>query len=150
MSEQKGFYERLGSAIHAIEALKKKSDNPFFKSKYVEISDMLAEVQPILKKFGLFAIQPSYVREDGRNVQCTFIRDMYSDQYSMSELAMPDLPDPQKVVGATTYFRRGTLQNELALQAVDDDGNSMPGTKASGAAGNKPGGKQSSKRNNDF
>jgi hypothetical protein len=32
------------------------------------------------------------------------------------------ITDPQKVLSAVTYFRRGTLQSLLSLQAVDDDG----------------------------
>jgi hypothetical protein len=38
-------------------------------------------------------------------------------------MQLPDITDPQKLLGAITYFRRGTLQSLLSLQAVDDDGN---------------------------
>jgi hypothetical protein len=41
-----------------------------------------------------------------------------------SWLTLPDNIDPQKMIGATTYYRRATLQSLLSLQAVDDDGNS--------------------------
>ncbi len=37
--------------------------------------------------------------------------------------SLPVITDPQKVLAAVTYFRRGTLQSLLSLQAVDDDGN---------------------------
>jgi hypothetical protein len=43
-------------------------------------------------------------------------------------MQLPDLTDPQKLLGAITYFRRGTLQSLLALQSVDDDGNSVTAT----------------------
>jgi len=32
------------------------------------------------------------------------------------------ITDPQKILSAITYFRRGTLQSMLALQSIDDDG----------------------------
>jgi hypothetical protein len=38
-------------------------------------------------------------------------------------MSLPVITDPQKVLAAVTYFRRGTLQSLLSLQAVDDDGN---------------------------
>jgi hypothetical protein len=37
-------------------------------------------------------------------------------------MTLPIITDPQKVLSAVTYFRRGTLQSLLSLQAVDDDG----------------------------
>jgi hypothetical protein len=42
-----------------------------------------------------------------------------------SWLTLPDNIDPQKMISATTYYRRATLQSLLSLQAVDDDGNSV-------------------------
>jgi hypothetical protein len=38
-------------------------------------------------------------------------------------MTLPMIPDPQKTLAAVTYFRRGTIQSLLSLQAVDDDGN---------------------------
>ena len=40
-----------------------------------------------------------------------------------SFMRLPLITDPQKILSAVTYFRRGTLQSLLSLQAVDDDGN---------------------------
>jgi hypothetical protein len=48
-------------------------------------------------------------------------------------MSLPVITDPQKVLAAVTYFRRGTLQSLLSLQAVDDDGNT-----ASQGAASKP------------
>jgi len=33
------------------------------------------------------------------------------------------ITDPQKLIASITYYRRGSLQTLLTLQAVDDDGN---------------------------
>ena len=37
-------------------------------------------------------------------------------------MKLPEILDPQKIGSAVTYFRRGTLQSLLSLQAIDDDG----------------------------
>jgi hypothetical protein len=50
-----------------------------------------------------------------------------------SFMRLPLITDPQKILSAVTYFRRGTLQSLLSLQAVDDDGNT-----ASAAPKTKP------------
>jgi hypothetical protein len=55
----------------------------------------------------------------------TQIIDIDSGQKVESWLTLPQLQDPQKMISATTYYRRATLQALLSLQAVDDDGNSI-------------------------
>ena len=40
-----------------------------------------------------------------------------------SILTLPIISDPQKLIASITYYRRGTLQSLLSLQAIDDDGN---------------------------
>jgi hypothetical protein len=53
----------------------------------------------------------------------TQIIDIDSGDMIESWMQLPEITDPQKLLGAITYFRRGTLQSLLALQSVDDDGN---------------------------
>jgi len=54
---------------------------------------------------------------------CTEIIDIESGDKIVSEINLPNIADPQKLIASITYFRRGTLQTLLSLQAVDDDGN---------------------------
>ena len=96
----------------------KSADNPFFKSKYLELSDLLLAVEPLLEKNGLLLMQP--VR-DGK--VWSEIYDIETGEVVQSYLDLPNIADPQKLGGAITYFRRYTLQALLSLQAVDDDGN---------------------------
>jgi hypothetical protein len=139
----KSFMYRFMQAVNEIGTIEKKSDNPFFKSKYVEISAMLERIQPILFKHGLVLSQPSVVI-NGQNIQQSVVSDSESDKCLTSSLQMPEISDPQKVVAATTYFRRATLQNLLSLQTVDDDGNEASGKQQPKIS------KPQAKRNNDF
>jgi hypothetical protein len=61
-------------------------------------------------------------------VLVTQIIDIDSGQMIESWLSLPLITDPQKMISATTYYRRATLQAILALQAVDDDGNEVSKT----------------------
>ena len=112
-------YVKLLRVKSEIGTLTKKADNPFFKSKYLDLSDLLTAVEPVLEKHGLLLLQPitdGFVR--------TVIIDTESNGYSTrSEIALPTITDPQKLGSAITYFRRYTLQSLLSLQAIDDDGN---------------------------
>ena len=111
-------YSKISSVKSEIGTLTKKSDNPFFKSKYLELSDLLLAVEPLLEKNGLLLMQP--VRD---NKVWSEIYDVETGEVVQSYLELPNISDPQKLGGAITYFRRYTLQALLSLQAVDDDGN---------------------------
>ena len=110
-------YAKLLKVKSEIGTLTKKADNPFFKSKYLDLSDLLEAVEPVLEKHGLLLLQPII---GGKVV--TVIFDDGLDEVK-SEIQLPTINDPQKLGSAITYFRRYTLQSLLALQAVDDDGN---------------------------
>lgn len=110
------FTDKLINAKKEIGAIAKDSKNPFYKSKYFDINQLLHHVEPILLKHGLLIIQPII-----DNKVVSIIKDS-SDSIS-SELALPNLSDPQKLGSCITYYRRYTLASLLALQAEDDDAN---------------------------
>jgi hypothetical protein len=113
-------YSKIAAVDSEIGALKKQSNNPFYKSKYLELSDMLKAVKPLLHKHGLLLMQP-IVNNEVRSE----IYDVETGEVVMSSLKLPEITDPQKLIAATTYYRRGTLQCLLALDAEDDDGNTV-------------------------
>ena len=98
--------------------ISKDSTNPFFKSKYFDINQLLEHVEPILDKKGLILMQPIF-----ENKVITEIFDIESGESVKSEMQLSDIADPQKRGSEITYFRRYTLQSLLALQAEDDDAN---------------------------
>lgn len=117
-------YSKIAAVDSEIGALKKQSNNPFYKSKYLELSDMLKAVKPLLHKHGLLLMQP-IVNNEVRSE----IYDVETGEVVMSSLKLPEITDPQKLIAATTYYRRGTLQCLLALDAEDDDGNTVSNKK---------------------
>ena len=106
----------------------KNSDNPFFKSKYVELDDLLASVRPVLTQNGLSILQePS---SDGTNVTIKTILLHNSGEYIEFEaLALkPVKSDPQGLGSAITYGRRYALSSILGVAwNTDDDGNKASG-----------------------
>jgi len=99
----------------------KTADNPFFKSKYAPLPEMLEHVKPALSDNGLCVMQDGgggvlIVHESGQWIEFP---------------GMPLVPakeDPQGYVAALTYARRATLAAALGIAADDDDdGNAVSG-----------------------
>lgn len=111
-------YKKLLEAKKEIGKISKDSTNPFFKSKYFDINAILDHVEPILQKNSLLLLQP--IQDQ---LVKTVIYHSESGEYVSSEIALPQLNDPQKLGSAITYYRRYTLQSLLGLQAEDDDAN---------------------------
>jgi hypothetical protein len=115
-----GLYMKLHRAKMHIGKVVKNATNPHFKKSYADINALLETVEPILHENGLILLQPIH-----DTVLLTQIIDIDSGQKVESWLTLPLIQDPQKMISATTYYRRATLQALLSLQAVDDDGNSV-------------------------
>jgi len=111
-------YCKIAIVKNDIGTLKKQATNPFFKSKYLDLNDLLAALEPLLSQNGLLLLQPI---EEGSVV--TQIIDLDTSEKVVSSMAIPSNNDPQKLGSTITYFRRYTLQSLLGLQAEDDDGN---------------------------
>lgn len=119
--------EKILKLQSEIGVLSKTETNPFFKSKYLDINALLAQLQPLLSKHGLLVTQPLIVVE-GKNALATFVMDG-DKQLVSSSILLPQIDDPQKMGSAITYYRRYALQSLFLLQAEDDDGNLGSGKK---------------------
>lgn len=111
-------YKKLLEVQKEVGAISKDSKNPFFKSKYFDINQLIEHVQPVLNEKGLVLLQPI---QDGKVL--SVLIDSESGDSTKSELALPLLDDPQKLGSCITYYRRYTLASLLGLQAEDDDAN---------------------------
>ena len=100
-------------------SFEKKSDNPFFKSKYLSLEDLTKTIRPILKEKKLLIFHYG----DGQNI-VTVIRDMESDEELESKFPIQQGIEPQKVGSAITYAKRYNLGQLLnIITDIDDDGN---------------------------
>lgn len=111
--------KRLLEVKKKIGTLSKHSENPFFKSQYLDLNDLLNAVEPLLWEKGLMLLQPI-----DKNKVCSSIVDVESGKIiCFSEIDLPPITDPQKLGSCITYFRRYTLKSLLAISEQDDDGN---------------------------
>lgn len=105
----------------------KDSANPFFKSKYLELSDILTNLEPLLHEEGLFLTQATLIKE-GITLVVNRVTHAESSQFAESEFpAETATADPQKLGSAVSYARRYGVQAMFALNSIDDDGNAASG-----------------------
>lgn len=109
---------KISEVKSEIGTLSKNASNPFFKSKYLDLGEILSNLEPILQKHKLLLLQPVL-----DNSVSTEIHDLESGEIIKSAIPLPNIQDPQKIGSAITYYRRYSLQSLLALQTDDDDAN---------------------------
>ena len=94
-------YKKLLAAKKQIGTVAKNAKNPHFKNTYADINALIEAVEPILLENGLVLLQP--IKE---GAQYTEIIDSETGDKIESYLLLPNIPDPQKLGSAVTYFRR--------------------------------------------
>ena len=137
----------LVKAKSQIGSITKGSANPFFKSKYADLSAILNTVEPVLQEFNLAVIQPVVNIDSSSFIATTFIHE--SGQYVSilgSELVAAKQNDPQAMGSAITYARRYSISSGLSLNSENDDdgeramnrGNYSPSKPSSSSASVSP------------
>jgi hypothetical protein len=120
--------EALASALNNVQreelfALTDK-ENPFFKSKYADLSSVWSVARKPLTDNGLSVVQTMRVGERDNPIIVTTLLHK-SGQWIRGELEMPaPKKDPQQFGSAVTYGRRYSLAALLGVCPADDDGQS--------------------------
>jgi len=102
-------------------AVKKTSENPFFKSKYADLAEIWDAIRESLVKHGLSVAQmPQF--SDGQPVLSTLLMHT-SGEWLCSNLVIvaAKQADPQALGSAITYSRRYSLSAMLGVVSEEDD-----------------------------
>lgn len=127
--EQSVSIENIAKALIAfqaeVETIKKDSTNPFFKSKYASLENVIEGTRAVLKKNDLaFSQFPA-----GDNNLTTILMHSSGEFMKSSVKMFPKENTPQGQGSAITYMRRYALSAILGLATEEDD---------DGNAGSKP------------
>lgn len=105
---------------------KKTTSNPFFKSKYADLAELIEVSKDTLIKNGLAIIQSP--TGDGVKMSVTARIIHESGQWIEDAITLtPTKNDPQQAGSAITYARRYQLAALLNIAQEDDDGNTASG-----------------------
>lgn len=107
-------------------AAKKSANNPFFKSKYADLSAISEACRPALLENGIAVIQSPTLGPEGESgigISTRLVHE--SGEWIESGFVMPVAKsnDPQAVGSAITYGRRYQLAGMCGVNQEDDDGN---------------------------
>lgn len=125
--------EKTDKILSALFEVKKKikpmtrdAKNPFYKSNYLDLPNLLENLEPILLDNDLVLTQ-SNAHRHGSEYIISRITHVGSQQFVESEYRIGEDSDPQKFGAKSTYGRRYSLKGLLAISEVDDDGNTASG-----------------------
>lgn len=127
MSEKLTMHQRFAACLDEIgPTLGKTADNPFFKSKYIPLPELLEKVVPILRQHGFYLTYPhgESCSDTKIVVSAAVVDEETGEKVAESVLEMPLMQDPQKNTQNCTYGRRSVTTSVLCIAEKDDDGNS--------------------------
>lgn len=112
----------LSKAQGEIKGAKKDADNPYFKSKYADLSSVWDACRDALSANGLSVLQAARSIEGGVEVETLLMH--ASGEWVSETLALPvQKADAQGFGSALTYCRRYGLSAMIGIAPEDDDGN---------------------------
>lgn len=121
---------RIATALNKAQTImggaKKDKKNPFFNSRYADLSSVFDAVREPFASNGLSITQTMDVTENGLTVLKTRLMHV-SGEFIDSKMIVPIDPNPQKVGSTLTYFRRYQLMGIAGIAPEDDDGNAAAG-----------------------
>jgi hypothetical protein len=106
----------------------KDASNPFFKSKYADLTSVMEAIKGPFHKNGLSFTQLPGMSGD-KLVLTTMLLHKSGEWISSETPIIAAKPDAQSMGSAITYARRYALQSIAGVTADDDDGNAASGQK---------------------
>ncbi len=125
----------LAKARAEFDAVTKNANNPFFKSKYADLSEVIGAITPALSANGLVVVQPIDQTENGLLLRTQLYH--VGGGVIESTFAIPENKDIQKLGSAITYVRRYSLSSLIGVAPQDDDGNAAAGKKVESENGDE-------------
>ena len=113
----------------ALEPVAKNADNPFTKSKYATLSQVMEGCRKALSDNGIWVYQFTQPSEPTVITLVTKLIHAESEQWVASHLTIPTTKhDPQTIGSLLTYMRRYSLSVLVGVVSEeDDDGNAASG-----------------------
>ena len=114
----------LAKAQGEIKGALKDSANPFFKSKYADLSSVVDAIKVAFSKHGLSYVQMMEPSDKDEVRVSTMILHSSGEYINCGVLALPvSKVDAQGYGSALTYARRYSLSSAVGVAPEDDDGN---------------------------
>lgn len=105
-SSLKELFTALAKAQAEMKSAGLNSENPYFKSKYADLEEIVTASRPALAKNGLSVIQQILPNDDGQNILHTILAHNSGEWIESRMRILPSKPDVQSLASYITYIRR--------------------------------------------
>ena len=124
--KENNIYQAILQARGMIGSVTKNAKNPFFKSNYADINNVIESISPVCESLGICFTQCPKVTESNADVLVTRLTLQDNPKEFIESEVRLFLPtaDMQKLGSAITYARRYALISMFGLETEDDDGQS--------------------------
>jgi len=102
----KELFTSLAKAQSEMEFAGLNNENPYFKSKYADLKDIVKASRPYLSKNGLCVIQQILPNSDGQNILHTILAHSSGQWIESRMRILPAKTDVQSLASYITYLRR--------------------------------------------
>lgn len=118
-------FTALAKAQSEMQAAGLTSENPYFKSKYADLAEIVKASRPALARNGLSVLQQILQNEDGQNILHTILAHSSGQWIETRMRILPSKPDVQSLASYITYLRRhsyAAIVGVVVSSNEDDDG----------------------------
>jgi hypothetical protein len=125
--KENNIYQAILQAQGMIGSVTKNAKNPFFKSNYADINNVIESISPVCQSLGIVFTQCPKVTENNADVLVTRLTLQDNPKEFIESEVRLFLPtaDMQKLGSAITYARRYALISMFGLETEDDDAQSV-------------------------
>ena len=124
-------YEKIAAVQGELTNPLAKTENPYYKSKYAALPDILDLIRPVLAKHGIALIQyPETTKEEDGSLLLsirTKLAMTVGETDEVLDCGAMSIPvtgmNAQQVGAVITYYRRYAIKALFAIEAEDDDAN---------------------------
>lgn len=120
-SELKELFAALAKAQSEMQVAGLKSENPYFKSRYADLAEIVRVSRPALTKNGLSVIQQILPNDDGQNILHTILTHASGQWIESRMRILPSKPDVQSLASYITYLRRYSYAALCGIVASNED-----------------------------
>src|SRR6266404_1785862 len=126
----KELFAALAKAQSEMRVAGLSSENPFFKSRYADLADIVRASRPALTKYGLSVIHQILPNEDGANILHCILCHSSGQFMRTSMRILPVKNDIQSLGSCITYLKRYTYAaiTGVITSDEDDDGELVMGS----------------------
>lgn len=119
--ETKDLYAALAKAQAEMPMASLNAANPYFKTRYTDLAEIVRSSRPSLTKYGLSVTQQLITNDDGSNVLVTTLAHSTGQYVESCLRILPPKSDIQSLGSYISYLRRYSLASLICLASSDED-----------------------------